>query len=240
MIPLGILAAARRAGGATGIKAGMISWYDLEEASGPRADAHGSRPLFPVGTVGRFAARNGFGSYAAAGGYLQTSGSESFATGDFTIAGVFKSSQPQYGIISRNGPFAASDRQWLVALDNPSGTFYFAVSTNGTSNAQIIAGPSGCDDDVLHDYFCWRDTAGDTINLQVDGGSVVSVAFDGGITLYSASDPGITLHGIGAGTYVTGGGADSAGLWKRMLTPTERASLRNGGAWRSYAELEGL
>lgn len=229
----------------TGIKVGLQSWWDLDEASGNRADAHGTRTMFEhPGSISSVAARVGNGSNAASGQYLQTNApaapSPSIATGDFTIAGVFKTSNSQYGIISRNGSSAGSDRQFFVNLDNPTGTAYFAVSTNGTSNAALVTGPAGLNDGNLHDYIAWRDTAGNTINLQIDGGTVFSATFSGATAIYSTTDPGIILHGIGSSTYVTGGVADATGIWNRMLTSTERTNLRNGGAWRSYAGLAGI
>lgn len=226
--------------GATGIKVGLVSWWDLEEASGTRADAHGSKPLTPVGTVGNVAAKNGNGSNASAGGYLGSSGSVSLHSGDFTIAGVFKTSQGQSGIISRNGTSAAIDRQFLIALDNPSGTFYFGVSTNGTSNAALLTGSSGYNNGNLHTFICWRDTAANTINASVDGGATVSTAMTGATSLYNATDPGWTLHGIGTGTYVNGSVMDSVGIWSRMLTGTERSNLYNSGSWQNYAGLAGI
>jgi hypothetical protein len=232
----------RYSSGATGIKVGLQSWWGLEESSGNRADAHGTRTLIPSGTVGSVAARVGNGSNSSASGYLQTNAgvtpSPSIAASDFTIAGVFKTSASNYGVISRNGALAGSQRQFLVTVE--SGVLYFAVSVGGATNSAVVGVGSGLNDGNLHDFIAWRDTAANTINIQLDGGTPASVSFSGASTLYTAVDPGITLHGIGSGTYVAGGVADETGIWGRMLTSTERTALRNGGAWRNYAGLAGI
>jgi hypothetical protein len=224
---------------ATGIKAGLLHWWDLEESSGSRADAHGSKPLSPAGTVTAVAAKNGNGSSTTAGSYLQSIGSTSLHAGDFTIAGVFKTTQSSSGIISRNGPIAGSQRQFLITLDT-GGTFYFTVSTDGAVNAATIGIGSALNDNGLHTYICWRDTVASLIYAQVDGGTPASASMTGATPLYSASDPGFTLHGIGAGTFVAGSVCDSTGIWNRMLTSTERTDLYNGGAWRDYAGLASI
>lgn len=218
-----------------GLLAGLYHWWALEEASGARADSHGSKPLTPSGTVGNVAARIGNGSNASPSGFLQSSGSTSLASGDFTVAGVFKTSASNYGIISRNGSVVSSYRQWLVTIEG--GVLYFAVSTNGNSNAASVGVGSGLNNGTLHDFIVWRDTVGDKIWIQLDGGTPVSAAMTGATSLYSATDPGFTLHGIGSATYVGGGVCDEIGIWGRMLSADERSWLRNSGSWRGYADL---
>ena len=221
-----------------GIKSGLLHYWELEESSGNRADSHGSLSLSPSGSVGRESAKIGFGSSATTSSYLRNAASPDLSATDFTIAGVFATLQSNYGIVSRNGSSAASQRQFLVTLEG--GVLFFAVSTSGTSNAASVSAGSGLSSGALHDFIAWRDRADNKIWLQLNGGTPVSATFSGSSNLYNAVDPGITLHGIGTGTYVGGGVCDQIGIWNRMLTSTERTALRNGGTWRSYADLAGI
>lgn len=222
----------------TSLKVGLQSWWELGEASGNRLDSIGGRSMVPNGTVTQVAGLVGNAAQTSVSAYLKTSTSPVLHTGDFTIAGVFKTSATVFGVMSRNGAAVGSNRQWLIVVDTPSSTLYFAVSTNGTSNAAFVTGPTGMNNNAFHDYIAWRDTANNTINLQVDGGSVLSSAMTGSTALYSAVDPGIYLSGIGTeAAYLTGGVHDQVGIWNRMLSSTERTFLRNSGAWRSFADL---
>lgn len=223
-------------GPVTTLTAGLAHWWDLGEASGTRSDAVGSMHLTPTGTVSQVSARNGSGASAALGAYLSRATSPDLASGDFTIAGVFRTSQANAGFISRQNPEgSATTRQFLVTLEG--GVCYLSVSTNGSSNAAIVGAGSGLNDDSLHDFIAWRDTTAGTINLQVDGGTVQSAAFSGASSLYSSGATPLFLHSIGAVIYTGGSVLDSMGVWGRMLTPTERSDLRNGGAWRAFADL---
>ena len=236
MIP-GIVAGIRRAtgtgGGDTGLRVGLAHWWDLEEASGLRADAVGGLALTSSSGVGRFSARNGYGSLAGSPGFLRNANSPDLSSGDFTIAGVFKTTGLNRGFVSRNG--VASDRQYNVGIEG--GVLFFAVSTDGTSNVAAALVGSGLNDGALHDFIAWRDTASNTLNVQLDGAAVATVTLAGTTTLYNAGDPGFYLHSIGPGWVYDGdSGLDSIGIWTRALSSEERATLRNGGAWRYFSE----
>lgn len=232
---MGGMLASAGGGPATTLKTGLVCWHDLEEASGTRADAHGSYALTPIGTVGRTAMRNGYGSDANPSSYLYNGASPNLTTGDFTIAGVFRTSNANAGITSREKRNGSQQRQWLVTLEG--GTLYGVVSTNGSSSSYFANAGSGLNDNVLHDFIFWRDTTAETLNIMVDGGTPGSVSLPGSTALFVGTDPGLVLHGVGLDIYVTGSQIDSHGIWNRMLDSTERGVLRNGGAWRAYADL---
>ena len=223
--------------GGTTLKTGLVAWWDLEEASGTRADAHGSWPLSVAGTMTNAAARTGNGSVSAgSGSYLQNQvNPPNFSTGDFTVAGLFKTAASNYGIIGIQDNNGTSGRQWIILLSG--GAFYVGVSSDGSTHVANISTGTGWNDNVLHDYIAWRDTAANLLCCSIDGGSTVSVALSGSTALKSPANV-LTLHGLGgAAIYNDAGTADATALWNRMLTPTERSDLRNGGAWRSYATL---
>lgn len=224
------------ASASTSLKVGLLDWWELDEASGDRLDSIGGRSMVPTGTVTQVAAVVGDGVQTAAGAYLKTANSPNLATGEFTVAGVFKTSNADMGVIGRNGTPVGTGRQWIMLVE--AGVFYLVASTDGTSSTHVVTGPSSINDGNFHDYIAWRDPTANTINLEFDGGSVISTALTGSTPLFSGSDPGITLSGVGTDVaYLTGGVHDAVGIWGRMLSSTERAFLRNGGAWRSFAAL---
>lgn len=224
------------ASASTSLKVGLLSWWELDEASGNRLDSVGGRTMVPTGTVTSVTGLVGNATQTAASSYLRTANSPNLANGDFTLAGVFKTSNANMGVLCRNGDPIGTGRQFLTLVE--SGIFYFVVSTDGTSSTYIATGPSGVNDGNFHNYIAWRNTAANTINLQIDGGSINTAAVSGSTSLFNGSDPGITLSGVGSdGAYLTGGVHDATGVWGRMISSTERAFLQNGGAWRAFAEL---
>lgn len=237
MIPGFFAAAGGGSGPAFDLKAGLVAWWDLEEASSTRVDSHGSYHLSPTDpSLGRALALVGYGSDAPSTRILTRISSPNLATGDFTIAGVFKTTASNSGIISRqNSTGVATERQYLVTLEG--GVLKVGISTNGNSNAVVTSTGTGLNDGNLHRYIAWRDTTANTLNIEVDNGTVASSSFTGSTALYSATDPGLFLHGIGSGTYANGSVLDEIGIWTRMLSADERSWLHNGGAWRSYADL---
>lgn len=221
--------------GGSNLRSGMLHWWALGEASGNRADSHGSLGLVASGTVTNAPAAigNGSSTSSSASNRLNSTTSDNLSSTSFTVAGVFKTSNANYGIVCRNSQStAAASRQWLALIE--SGVFYFTVSTSGTTNAAQVTAGSGLGDNGLHTFIAWRDTAAGTINAQIDGGAVQSTAFSGATALYSAVDPGYTMHAIG--NIYPGGVNDEIAIWNRVLTADERTWLHNGGAWRAYAD----
>jgi hypothetical protein len=232
----GMFARHGAAGSGTTLKTGLLSWHDLEEASGMRASAHGSYALSPTGTVGRSSMRTGYGSSAATGAYLSRVTSPDLSAGDFTIAGVFRTTNSEAGFVSRQSASGStSARQYLVTLEG--GSVKLGASVNGVSNAVVVSSTGGFNDGVLHDFIAWRDTAASNFCVQVDGGTIFTSGYSGSVALYNATDPGLFFHSIGAEIYVGGSDLDAVGIWGRMLSTAERATLRNGGSWRAYADL---
>jgi RHS repeat-associated protein len=80
----------------------------------------------------------------------------------------------------------------------------------------------------------WHDSVFNTLNLQVNNGTVSSVSYASGAmdTTYPLS---IGAHANG--TYGINGRLDEVALYKRVLNPSERSWLYNGGFGRTYAEL---
>lgn len=228
----------RGGGGGGDLTAGLLHWWALEESSGTRSDSHSAISLSPIGTVTNTGGVVGSGSNAAPGARLYSSSSTSLASGDFTISGLFKTSASDYGIASRQGPtgLGIPSRQWLVTIEG--GVLYLALSVDGFVNVAHVGTGSGLNNNNFHDFFAWRDTAADKIWLQLDGGAPVSAYMLGTTALFSGTDYGFTLHGVGGGIYVNGGVNDEIAIWSRALTSDERVWIRNGGAWRAYADLD--
>lgn len=225
------------AGGGSVLKTNLLHWWSLDETSGNRADSHGSLAMVPAGTVSAVSALVGNGSStpSSVSNYLGTTTSDDLSATDFTIAGVFKTSNASYGIINRNNKASASaDRQWLVLIEG--GAFYLSVSTDGTGSTAFAGSGTGLGNGALHTFFAWRDRTANTINVQVDGGTVASTSLSGATNLYNSTDPGYSMHIVG--NVYPGGVNDEIAIWNRVLTSDERAWIHNSGAWRSYADLD--
>lgn len=108
-----------------------------------------------------------------------------------------------------------------------------------SSTSARLAGPSASVDSDLDAfdtgvwYFlcAWYDHAGQTLNVQVNGGAVASAASGGSIT---ATEADFVIGDVASGIDPMVGQIDSASFWKRVLTADERAELYNGGDGLAY------
>lgn len=215
----------------------LISYWELNETSGTRYDAHGTNHLTDNNTVGYAAGvvGNAASFVGANNEYLKVDNNASLETGDidFTVGGWIRlsSKAANAGMISK---FSYGTREDYVA--------YYSVTTdrlrfmvgNGTTSHQSLSADQLGSPSLDTWYFLvgWHDATANTINIQVNDGAVDSASTT--ITL-GASDLYLTFGNYGSG-YLTGY-LDTVALWKRVLTADERTWLYNSGAGRSYADI---
>jgi len=210
----------------TAEKVDLVSYWDMDEVSGNRADSHGSNTLTDNNTV---TARNSGPAGVVAKFTAATSESLSKTSfsitpnGGYTFAGWFENTSAA-GIEHA----ASIIGQFIFSYSNMG---HMLVYDNGgfsqTSPALTPVVDSG-----LHFVVGWVDESVGKAYYQVDDGTIAEVT-------YSAPyvTPSGTLEvGVWNGQYYDGRGG-RLGAWNRPLTTGERTSLFNSGNGKAYADL---
>lgn len=221
----------------------LISFWELEEASGTREDAHGANDLTEVGAVANAAGKvgNAVDFEFTDSLYLSRSDNADLSVGDidFTWACWVNAESFQ----------AAADQYIFIKGNEGTIEYYLRVSGSGIEVKFGVYGSSGFGNQGAAGinaflstgtwYFIvgWHDATADTVNIQINNGTPTSVAHSAG-----AHDGAATFY---LGDYATGGTRNWDGLvdqlafWKRVLTSDERTTLYNSGAGMAYADIAG-
>lgn len=227
----------------------LQAFWELEEASGTRNDAHSTNHLSDVNTVTQAAGKVGnAGQFTGANSeHLSIADNAALSTGDidFTIAAwVYMDSKgtgfnaniiaSKYGAGGQN----VDHEWWLGYTGQASDLFQLVVrpgtGTLGTVQALNLGAPSTA---TWYYVVAWHDAVNNTINIQVNNGTADSQAYSTGtIDGSGAFEIGDASGGVGA---PFDGRIDQVGFWKRVLTAQERTDLYNGGSGLSYAAMGG-
>lgn len=216
----------------------LISFWELEEASGTRNDSHGSNHLTDNNTVaaGTGKVGNAADFESSNSEYLSHASNSDLQTGniDFSIcAWANLESNLDVQVVSKDDD-AASSRDYTLDRGS-SNNFRFYI--NGGGGGLIIV--SSVEPSLATWYFvvAWHDATADTLNIQVNNGSVDSASTSGTAPEVSAAEFRIGAREYAGFEGYFDGLIDQVGLWKRVLTTQERTDLYNGGAGLSYAAM---
>jgi Concanavalin A-like lectin/glucanases superfamily len=228
------------------LTANLISYWELEEASGTRNDSHSTNHLTDNNTVTQVTGKVGNAAQFTAPNteYLSIVDNASLSTEDidFTIAAwVFLDSiADNRGIAGKIGPSGTAE-WYLQYKTSPTNRFEFYVYTSDAGSSNFIQANTLGAVSTGQWYFiiAWHDTAVDKIFISVNNGAADENPRT--ITISdTASDFAIGIQQFTGGPYAPFyGRIDQVGFWKRILTASERTSLYNGGNGLSYAALVG-
>lgn len=216
----------------------LVSFWELEEASGVRSDAHGSNDLTDNNTVGSASGKVGTAAdfEVSNNEYLSRPTNASLETGDidFTFAAWvnLESANPAvvHSIVGKiTGGLATEYHLYYYPAYED---FFFEVAggyiqTVGTSSVGTW-------------YFVvgWHDSVNDQLAISLNGGSPVTVSHATGATI-NAADFGIGRAIQGFSAYDFDGLIDQVGFWKRLLTYSEIQALYNADAGLAYSDISG-
>lgn len=213
----------------------LISYWELDEASGTRADAHDDNDLTDNNTV-------------------------TSATGKVGDAADFERDNSEFLSIADNADVSTGDIDFTWALwvrpetlpaaamavlskDNGSvweyeiyisstGAVRFYVE-NGGSSEEVTTPDITASNGTWLFIVAWHDATNNQLAIQVDNGTPVAESYAGGV---ADTDNGLYFGAESGGVYFDGL-IDQVGFWKRVLTTDERTALYNSGNGLSYAAL---
>ena len=214
------------------LKTGLVSFWELEEASGTRADSHGTNPLVPTGTPTNIAGKVGNCVVTTTStNYLTCADNADLnASGkDFTIAGwVYWSANNE---IAKKG-ISFGQNEWVLDIFFTGSSNVFRLRTiSSDGNTTDAAAQSATPLSVNTWYFVCATYTLATKTATVSTNAGTRATATGASTIPNKTDP-FRLGNLN-------GRLDQFGWWDRVLTPTEEAALYNGGAGLSYAAMGG-
>lgn len=211
-------------------KVGLVSYWNLDEVSGARADSHGTNTLTDNNTVGSATAvagamHNVAASFVAANTeWLSVADNASLdhsTTPGFTLGFWSKlMAGTDYVFIDKDDN--AAQREWLL-----NGTVFYHFDQAGGFKFVNTAIPQ---DGTWHMTLIWWDSVDTKLHCQVDNGLVVD-ELDTLANLAHKTSP--FRIGVAVGGY-TNGVVDEVAIWHRALTSDERTELYNAGAGKFY------
>lgn len=216
---------------------GLVSFWKLDEASGSRADSHGSNTLTDNNTVGQ-----GAGEVFANAADFERGNSEYLSitdasqsgldiTGDMTIcAWVNAESFPagQYPTIAIKWKNTTNQRAYALYRSVPDGEWWFDVSGNGaTSQRTTVKKSHSASTSTWYFISAYHDSNDDEIGISVNGGSVTTASHTHGI--HDSSEPFYIGIGDYSGDliYPWDGLMGPAMLFNRRLSNAESTALAN-------------
>lgn len=221
----------------------LVSYWSLNEASGSRADSHGTQTLTDVNTV-----TSGTGKIGNAANferddseYLSHADSADLSLGSdtaFYIAcWINLETAVGAGIIVNKGVVTGAGDEYLLWIGDLGGGLSPRLELyvgNGSSSANALATTFGAPS-LGTWYFveAWHNPATNQIGVAVNG--VENTASWSGGTQDTANAFAVGSKSGGGANYFDGL-IDELGFWKgRVLDAGERADLYNSGNGRDYA-----
>jgi RHS repeat-associated protein len=212
---------------------GLVSWWTMNETSGTRNDSYGTNHLTDNNTVTYATGLNGNAANFVTTNqeYLSITDNASISTGDvdFTWAAnvYMNNNNTSYVIIDKSDNVNQTLFDYRLAYNSGTGFRFRTSSTVYVDSGAVSA-------NAWHTVIAWHDSVHNTINIQVDAGVVNSIAFSGGTT--DTTYP-LTIGAYSNGTTGLDGRIDEVAFYKRVLTAGERSWLYNGGAARTFTDI---
>jgi len=223
----------------------MVSWWELNETSGTRVDAHGSNDLADNNTVTSTTGKQGNAARFDAGNseYLSIADNASLSiTDDLSMGGWFRwNGDSVYGFMAGKYKTTVSNREYAMYWDDESGgnKFVFATTADGTnSNRRIYEYGSVLADDTWYHLMITRDSGADTTVMYVNGSVVTPTATNhaGTVTAIHNGDAPFVIGARDTGFNFFDGDIDEVAIWDKVLTSDEITDLYAAGSGMSYAD----
>lgn len=214
----------------------LVSFWELEEASGTRNDSHGSNHLTDNNTVAQGSGKVGNCADFESGNseYLSRADNAALSTGDidFTVqawVNLESKSATQAIVAKWDAAF-----EYVLYYDTAADRFKFAVYNGSvpTVTADNLGAVSISTWYLIH---AWHDSVNNQVGIAVDAGTADTAAAASGPT---DTTDAFTI-GQNSGTQFFDGLIDQVGYRTRVVGSSDRTSLYNSGSGLSYAAMSG-
>lgn len=212
----------------------LISYWKLDEASGARADSHGSNNLTDNNTVGSaagiinncadFISTNSEFLSHASNASLEMSGNT-----DFSISGWVKITTIQSQSLITKDDDAANSRDYTFDYLGAGGLRFYIKG-----GSTYICDSVSITIDTWHFIVAWYDSSNGQLHLRIDDTTTYN-----SVTGATGTDASAAQFRIGAREYLgfedySDALIDEVGIWKRVLSSQEITDLYNSGAGLTY------
>lgn len=215
----------------------LVSFWELEEASGTRVDAHGANDLADNNTVTSATGKVGDAAdfEDANSEYLSITDAAQTGldiTGDFSFNfWVNFESDPDTNDACPIGKYGgAGTRSYL--LQYIGGGWRVVISTNGTAEGVTTTVAHAVSTATWYNIGATYDVSAGTLEIFVNGSSIGTGT--GGPTSIADVAGAFNLGRNAAGGNYFDGLLDQVGVWTKLLSSTEMTDLYNGGAGLEY------
>ena len=223
----------------TGIKDNLVAWYDLEETTGTRVDAHGTYDLTENGTIGSTT-----GVVGTAADHTGTNPDSLYhpddaafdITGDLTVAGWIDTSSIGTGTTSIISKIDGTGNQRSFLLYRTGSNIRFLVNSDGTSGGNVLITSTASISANTWYFVVGVFKANDVIELWVDGASAATPVSAPASLFNSTARLELFSYNTGV-TSTSPATLDSVAIWSRALSSGEIATLWNSGSGVAYADL---
>ena len=219
----------------SGLATDLVSYWELEEASGTRIDSHGSYDLTDINTVGSATGIQGnSASFVKANSeqlsYPSNLALDIVANSDKTIAFWVKTAVDTgfTGLVQR----WTIDKGYLIRLSDTDGSLQFYGGNGSGTTLSPATGTTDLADNNWHFVVCTHDGSDNRKRIYIDGNTTP----EGTSIVHStqaASSGAFLLSGGGSSSFLDGQ-LDEVGVWDRLLTSGEITTLYNSGAGIPY------
>ncbi len=212
----------------TADKVNLVSYWNLSEASGNRADSHGSLTLTDTNTVTsatstQSSAHNTSAFFRAAASETLTNAAIQLADTDWTVAGWLYRDATGVDTLASCGN--ATSSLILRGDGATSNAIMYAVSA---TKSVTSTGTDGAG--AWHFLVGYHDSVNNLIGISVDGGAFQTSATGGA---NSTPDSAFMLGGWVGHNFLSGR-VDEVGVYSLVLTQAKVTALYNGGAGKFY------
>jgi len=218
----------------------LISWWELEEASGTRYDSRGSNHLDQVvGSPGRSSAIQGYGvdleSTLTQDVGIASNASLQAGDIDITIGCWVKveSFQNNQRIISKRTD--NSNYDYDIFLSGTTGRLYFMMGSGSGGAVNAFTPDYPITVGEWHFILVWHDASASRSYIQIDNGPIIHDYGD--VTTPVVSSAKFRIGNLDQIDRCFDGIVDEAFLYKKVLSEEERNYLYNHGAGRAFSEI---
>jgi len=212
---------------------GVVAHWKLDEASGNRADSHGSNTLTDNNTVTSSTGKIGNCAVftRANSESLSISDNTDLSAGDidFSICGAvkFSSTANTQVLISKGNDLVSTTNEYTLYYSSTSSRLIFRIRTVGGTDVQVSANNFGAPSSgVWYFFYAYHDSVNNVIGISINDGTPNTTSTTGGVK----DSTGVFRFGNDndAARYLDGS-LDEVGFRKYLLSGAERTQLYNSG-----------